>query len=143
MQEQEQKLRGEERQKNNALQKLSLLIVLFCLLIAGVMVLLGQRQSNGQFCGTSAKGSYNYQQAAYTIGVTAQHYRASYNNSKGTTANFGGAAISLCPAQGKEYTRYSPMFKGYGYPGNDAPKNSTHSEQQAYRWVIILTCIQT
>jgi hypothetical protein len=136
MQEQEQKLRGEERQKNNALQKLSLLVVLFCLLIAGVMVLLGQRQSNSQLCGTAANGGYNYQQAAYSIGVTAQHYRASYNNGKGTAANFGSAAITLCPAQRKEYTSYSPMFKGYGYPGDDAPKNSTHSEQQAYGWVI-------
>jgi hypothetical protein len=136
VEEQEQILREEGQPKNNALPKLSLLVILFCLLIAGVIVFSGQRQNNNQLCDTSANGRYNYQQAAYNIGVTAQKYRANYNNGKGTTANFGGAAITLCPAQGKEYTKYSPIFKGYNYPGNDAPKNSTHSEQQAYGWVI-------
>jgi len=136
MEEQEQVLREEEQHKNNALPKLSLLVILFCLLIVGGIVLSGQKQNNNQLCSTAANGAYNYQQAAYNIGVMAQNYRAKYNNGKGTTANFGGAAITLCSAQNKEYTKYSPMFKGYDYPGNDAPKNSTHSEQQAYGWVI-------
>jgi hypothetical protein len=55
---------------------------------------------------------------------------------KGTNANIGGATITLCPANGKEYSKHSPLYEGYYYLGNDAPKNSTHSEQRAYTWVI-------
>jgi len=136
MQEQEQMLREGGQQGNGALQRSGLLVILFCLLVTLVMVLAEQRQNNDQLCATAANVGYNYQQAAYTIGVTAQKYRAGYNNGRGTTANFGGAAITLCSDQGREYTKYSPMFKGYDYPESDLPENSTHSEQQAYGWVI-------
>jgi len=136
MEQQEQIQKKQKPQKNDVLHRLGLLFVLFCLLIVAMIVVLGQGQNSNQLCGTSANGAYNYQQATYTIGVAAKNYRAHYNNGKGTTANFGGAAITLCPVQGKEYTKYSPILKGYEYPGDDAPENATHSEQQAYHWVI-------
>ena len=136
MQEQEQELREGEQHKNNALQKLGLLILLCYLLIVGAMVVLGRGHNNNQLCDTATNGGYNYQQAAYTMGVAAQSNRAGLYGGRGTSANLGGATITLCPANGKEYSKPSPLYEGYGYPGEDHPKNSTHSEQQAYRWVI-------
>ena len=136
MQQQEQIQREPEQQKSDVLQRLGLLFALFCLLIAAVIVVLGQGQKNDQLCSTSAHSDYNFQQAAYAISVAAQNKRAGLYGGKGTSANLGGALITRCSADKNEYSKSSPLYEGYDYLGKDQPKNVTHSEQQAYRWVI-------